>query len=355
MSKAMIAMSGGVDSAVTAYLVRAEGHEVIGATMKLYCPEKALHPDENGVMISDDIEDAKAVARRIGIAHIVLDYEEAFKQNVVGAFIQAYEEAKTPNPCVSCNRTLKFGRMLTAAAEVGASFLATGHYARIERDPAGRYLLRRAADPAKDQSYVLYMLTQEQLSCVRFPLGDYTKTQVREVAREMGFINAHKSDSQDICFIPDGDYAGFIERYTGKQYPRGNFINGDGEVLGSHRGIIHYTIGQRKGLGIALGKPAFVCRKDAITNTVMLCDNDALFSSQLFAEKINWIPFERPDSSLRVQAKVRYNMAAQPATVEQIGEDRVRVIFDQPQRAITPGQSVVFYDGEYVLGGGIIE
>lgn len=354
MSKVMIAMSGGVDSAVTAHLVRSAGYEVIGATMKLYCPGKPLHPDDNGMMIGEDIEDAKAVARRIGIDHVVLDYEDAFRNTVVESFINDYENAKTPNPCVVCNRALKFGKMLEAATEVDAEFLATGHYARIERDGAGRYLLRRAVDFAKDQSYVLYMLRQAQLSRILFPLGDYTKPQVREIAMQMGFVNASKSDSQDICFIPDGDYAAFIERYTGKKYPGGHFVDPQGKVLGEHRGIIHYTIGQRKGLGIALGHPAFVCHKDPIANTVTLSYNESLFSRELYVKNVNWIPFDQLNTPMRVQAKVRYNMQAQPATVERIDEDLVRVVFDQAQRAITPGQSAVFYDGEYVVGGGII-
>ncbi len=350
----MIAMSGGVDSAVTAHLVRRSGHEVIGATMKLYCPGKALHPDENGMMIGEDIEDAKSVARRIGIPHVILDYEDDFKKNVVDSFVKAYEQAETPNPCIVCNQSLKFGKMMDIMEGLGADKLATGHYARIERDPTGRMLLRRAVDLSKDQSYVLYMLTQDRLKKIIFPLGEYTKTQVRAVAEEMGFTNAHKSDSQDICFIPDGDYAGFIERYRGKRYPDGDFIDANGEILGRHRGIIHYTIGQRKGLGIALGHPAFVCRKDAKSNTVTLSDNESLFSDSFYAKSINWIPFNRLNTALRVQVKIRYNMHAQPATVEQIDQDLVRVVFDRPQRAITPGQSAVFYDGEYVIGGGII-
>lgn len=354
MAKVMIAMSGGVDSAVAAQLLCREGHEVIGATMKLYCPGKALHPDENGVMISDEIADAALVARCLHMPHMVLDLEQVFLKQVVDRFVSEYECAKTPNPCIFCNSTLKFGEMMRAADQIGAALLATGHYAQLETQADGRHLLKCAADMTKDQSYVLYMLTQAQLSRIRFPLGAYTKAQVREIAQDMGFVNAHKGDSQDICFIPDGDYAAFIARYTGKQYPNGDFVDADGTVLGTHRGIIHYTIGQRKGLGIALGKPAFVCRKDAQHNTVMLGDNEALFSDRLTAENINWIPFDRLDHPLRVRAKVRYNMIPQEATVEQTAEDRVQVIFEQPQRAITPGQSVVFYDGAYVIGGGII-
>ena len=349
MSKVLIAMSGGVDSAVSAYLLKKNGYQTIGATMKLYCPGK--NPDE----CDAGMKDAAAVARLVGIEHTVLDYESDFRSLVVDSFVSEYEAAKTPNPCVVCNETLKFGKMMSAADELRADMLATGHYARIERKADGRCLLRRAADLTKDQSYVLYMLTQAQLSRVLFPLGDYTKAQVREIAREMGFVNADKGDSQDICFIPDGDYAAFIKRYTGKDYPEGQFVNEAGEVLGTHRGIIHYTIGQRKGLGIALGRPAFVCHKDPVANTVTLSDNEALFSTSLLVKKVNWIPFDRLASPLRVEAKIRYNMQAQPATVEQIDDDCVRVTFDQPQRAITPGQSAVFYDEDYVVGGGIIQ
>ena len=348
MSKVLIAMSGGVDSAVAAYLIKEKGYDALGATMKLYRPCQTVSDE-------DETADAVAVARLVGIRHQVLDFESDFRSLVVESFITEYEAAKTPNPCVICNETLKFGKMMEAADHLGTDLLATGHYARIERNENGRYLLRCAADLTKDQSYVLYMLNQAQLSRVLFPLGEYTKAQVREIARGLGFVNANKGDSQDICFIPDGDYAGFIKRYTGKEYPEGHFVNESGEVLGTHRGIIHYTIGQRKGLGIALGHPAFVCHKDPVANTVTLSDNDALFSTSLFAKKVNWIPFDRLLSPMKVQAKIRYNMRAQPAIVEQIDDNRVRVTFDQPQRAITPGQSVVFYDGEYVVGGGIIE
>ena len=347
MTKVMIAMSGGVDSAVAAYLVKKAGYDVLGAPMKLYCPGKSDYDKE--------LDDAAAVARLVGIEHRVFDFETDFRSLVVDSFVTEYEEAKTPNPCIVCNETLKFGKMMDATDVLGIEMLATGHYARIEKNADGRFLLRRAADLTKDQSYVLYMLKQSQLSRILFPLGDYTKAQAREIARELGFVNANKSDSQDICFIPDGDYAGFIKRYTGKEYPEGDFVSESGEKIGTHRGIVNYTIGQRKGLGIALGHPVFVCKKDPVTNTVTLSDNESLFSRSFCVKKLNWIPFDGLSSPLKVQARIRYNMQAQPATVEQIDENRARVVFDQPQRAITPGQSAVFYDGDYVVGGGIIE
>ena len=350
MPKTLIAMSGGVDSAVTAYLIKNAGHEAIGATMKLYCPS-----ENRDSILKKDMEDARAVAQLVGIEHMVLDWETQFLSCVVDRFVTDYEAGKTPNPCIYCNESLKFGRMMEIREQCGADYLATGHYARIEKDGSGRYLLRRAADLSKDQSYVLYTLNQSQLSKIIFPLGEYSKAQVREIAQELGFQNAHKSDSQDICFIPDGDYAAFIKQYTGKQYPEGHFINSGGDILGTHRGMIHYTIGQRKGLGVALGRPMFVSHKDPLANTVTLSDNDALFSNTVLAKQIHWVALESLQAPLRVQAKIRYNMQAQPAVVEQIGEDRIRVVFDSPQRAITPGQSVVLYDGDYVVGGGIIE
>lgn len=355
MSKVMIAMSGGVDSAVSAYLLKQAGYDALGATMKLYCPDRPLHPDKmTGVMVTDDVEDARNVSEKIGIPFTVLDFEKDFLKQVVDPFIASYEAGKTPNPCILCNRALKFGQLWESAQAMGAEYLATGHYAIIEKDTGGRYLLKKAADATKDQSYVLYQLTQEQLSHTLFPLGTYHKSTVREIAASLGLVNAPKRDSQDICFVPDGDYAAFIARYTGKSFPAGQFINLQGEYLGNHNGLIHYTVGQRKGLGIALGKPAYVCRKDAAANTVTLGDNSDLFAASLEAEQIHFIPFDTLNAPLRVKAKIRYNMQPQPATVEQIAPDRMRVTFDTPQRAITPGQSVVLYDDEYVVGGGII-
>ena len=342
MKKVMIGMSGGVDSAVSAYLLKRDGYDVTGVTLRL-CGEN-----------ESDASDAKAVAEKLGVAHTVDDMTNKFKDGVVEDFIKSYKKGETPNPCIVCNKRIKFGAMLDYAIEHGMDYIATGHYARVVKNDDGRYLLLKALDESKDQSYVLYTLSQEVLSRVIFPLGEMTKGEARAIAEREGLINARKRDSQDICFVPDGDYAAFIERYTGESFPKGNFVDLNGKILGEHQGIIRYTIGQRKGLGIALGRPAFVCRKDARNNTVTLSDNEALFSDTVMVSKINWIPFDSLNSPLRVRAKIRYNMQAQPAIVEQIEPDLVRLKFDQPQRAVTPGQAAVFYDDDYIVGGGII-
>ena len=343
MKKIMLGMSGGVDSTVAAHLIKQAGYDVTGVTLSLY--------PENGLA---EAEEAKRVAASMGIPHETVDLSEAFHREVIGRFIRAYQSGETPNPCIDCNRTIKFGEMLRYAESQGVPFIGTGHYARIERD-GERFLLKRARDASKDQTYVLYCLTQHQLAHTVFPLGDYRKSEIREIAEAEGFINARKHDSQDICFVPDGDYASFIERYTGETFPEGDYIDKDGTVLGRHRGMIRYTVGQRKGLGIALGKPAFVCAKCAATNTVTLGDNADLFASSLTARDVNLIACDSIPTPIRVTAKIRYGQSETPATVEQIGEGRIRVDFDVPQRAIARGQSVVLYDGETVVGGGIIE
>lgn len=343
MKKVMIGMSGGVDSAVSAYLLKQSGYDVTGVTLRL-CGEN-----------ESDAADAKAVAERLGIEHIVGDMSEEFRNKVIDDFVNSYKQGATPNPCIVCNKFIKFGAMLDYAVDCGADLIATGHYARIKRGADGRYLLKKALDESKDQSYVLYSLTQERLSRVLFPLGEMTKSEVRELAESQGLINARKRDSQDICFVPDGDYAAFIGRYTGESFPKGSFVDKEGNVLGEHNGIIKYTIGQRKGLGISLGKPAFVCGKDIQSNTVTLGENSDLFSKILTAHDVNLISADSIDRPMRVCAKVRYNQKEQPATVETIGENRIRVEFDEPQRAISKGQSVVLYDGDTVVGGGIID
>lgn len=351
--KALIAMSGGVDSAVAALLTLAEGFDCMGATMRLYDGEA---DDLSSACCSlEDVEDARSVARRLGIPFHVFNFKEDFRNQVIDKFIRCYECGLTPNPCIDCNRYLKFDRLLQRAQVLGCDFVVTGHYARIRRDPnTGRYLLYRASDSTKDQSYVLYTLTQEQLSHIRFPLGHLNKPQVRQIAADNGFINARKRDSQDICFVPDGDYVAFMERHTGKTYPAGNYLDLSGNVVGRHKGAVGYTLGQRKGLGLAMGAPVYVCHKNMEENTVTVGPNAALMRTTLIAGDLNWFPFPSLTAPVTVTAKARYNQPPQPATIHPEGDGSVRVVFQQPQRALTPGQAVVFYDGDLVLGGGTI-
>lgn len=339
--KAMIAMSGGVDSSVAAFLTQRDGFNCVGATMRLL------------QRTSGDVEDARAVAQRLGIPFHVLDFTEVFRKEVMEAFARCYEAGLTPNPCVVCNRRLKFGALLDAALSMGCDYVVTGHYAQIE-EKEGRYLLKKAADSAKDQSYFLYALTQQQLAHVRFPLGELTKEQARLVAEAQGFVNARKRDSQDICFIPGGDYYEFLKEFTGKTYPCGNFLDMDGKIIGKHLGAVAYTRGQRKGLGLAMGRPVYVTGKDMAKNTVTIGDNEALFSTSLLADDWVFGPFDALTQPIRCLAKARSRMAEQPATVYPEENGVCRVVFDEPQRAITTGQAVVLYDGDTVLGGGTI-
>ena len=348
--KVSIAMSGGVDSAVTAYLI-SKRYDCHGATMRL-C--SGLLSQEYSERAERDILDARRICDALGIPHDVYDLSDEFRKAVVDDFISAYRSGATPNPCIVCNREIKFGVFFDRCQELGADAVATGHYARIEKDGAGRYLLKKAADLSKDQSYVLYSLTQRQLSRTLFPLGDLTKAEARQIALDNGFINASKRDSQDICFIPDGDYAAFIQRITGEIFPKGNFIDINGCVLGEHDGIIKYTVGQRKGLGIALGEPMYVSKKNVFDNTVTLARNSELFGRELTASKINLIACDSIDSPTRLSARIRYNQTEQSATVIQTDGDTLHVTFDEPQRAISRGQSLVLYDGDTVVGGGII-
>ena len=337
-----IAMSGGVDSSVAALLMKAQGYDLTGVTMSLL-PSQA-----------QDIIDAKSSCDRLGIPHTVYDLSDEFKRNVIEPFIAVYEAGGTPNPCIICNRFMKFGILLDAVLQDGQNGIATGHYARVEQDGNGRYLLKTAADATKDQSYVLWQLTQHQLAHTLFPLGGYTKAEIREMAEAHGLVTAHKSDSQDICFVPDGDYAAFIRQYTGRAPSPGEFVDTSGHVLGMHKGIIHYTIGQRKGLGIALGQPMFVKSKDVATGRVVLSTNDQLFSNELTVEGLNLIATERLDAPIRAEVKIRYQHKACTATITQLDEGRARIVFDEPQRAAADGQSAVFYDGDTVIGGGFI-
>ena len=338
---ALIAMSGGVDSSVAAWLTQQAGYACIGATMRLLDTENT------------DASDARAVAQRLGMPFHLLDFSREFAASVMDDFVRCYECGLTPNPCIVCNRRLKFGYLLEAALALGCDYIVTGHYARIAEED-GRYLLKKAADIAKDQSYFLYGLTQHQLSHTRFPLGELTKEEARRIAEKQGFINARKRDSQDICFIPDGDYFAFLKEYTGKDYPAGDFLDMDGKVVGRHQGAVAYTRGQRKGLGLAMGHPVYVCGKDTEKNTVTVGENEQLFSTSLLADDWNFFPFDSLTAPLRCKAKARSRMTEQPATVYPEDNGICRVVFDDPQRALTTGQAVVLYDGDTVIGGGTI-
>ena len=352
--KVMIGMSGGVDSSVAAFLLQKESLEVIGATMKLYNNEDIDFVSEKTCCSLDDVLDAKSVCARLGIRHYTLNMTDDFKKEVIERFISAYQNGFTPNPCIDCNRYMKFSKMLHKAQELDIDYVATGHYARIEKQ-GDRYILKKAVDLSKDQSYVLYSLTQEQLKVTKFPLGNYTKQQVREIAEENGFVNARKHESQDICFVPDGDYSKFIEYYTGKTYPCGDFVGMNGKRLGEHKGIIRYTIGQRRGLGLALPASMYVVEKDVDNNKVILGFNDDLFKKEVNVKNISFTACDGLDKPERLCAKIRYNQKEQPATVTQTDENHFTIVFDEPQRAITKGQAAVLYDGDTVVGGGTIE
>ena len=347
-TKALIAMSGGVDSSVAAYLMQQNGFDCIGATMRLY--DKHGSDEEKNL---SDINDAKSVCQKLGLDFYVLDYREQFKKEVIERFISIYESGGTPNPCIECNRYMKFGKFLEAAAELGCKKMATGHYARIVEEK-GRFYLKKAADEKKDQTYFLYSLNQSQLSRVEFPLGSMTKPQIRALALEQGFVSAHKSDSQDICFVPDGEYINVIKSFTNKIYPEGDFIDITGNKIGTHSGIINYTIGQRKGLGIAFGEKMYVKEKNPLTNKVVLGKNEDLFSNSLDAIDFNWIVYDNPPQSLKAKAKVRYSTKEDSCTVYVTDKTKVHIEFDSPQRAIAKGQAVVLYDGDTVIGGGTI-
>lgn len=340
--KVLLGMSGGVDSSIAALLLQQEGYEVIGATMQLhdYCN-------------NDQVEDAKEVAKRLGIEHHVFNMKEQFKKYVIDYFIEEYQEGRTPNPCVACNKYIKFGAMIDKAEELGIEYIATGHYARIEKVTDGKYLLKKGKDESKDQSYMLYNLTQELLAKTIFPLGEYSKEEVRKIAEENGFITANKPDSQEVCFIPDNNHFRFIQENSTIPMKKGEIVNTNGEVLGYHEGSAKYTIGQRKGLGISAKTPLFVIDINSEKNQVVLGSNDELFSKELVATNLNWITFEKLEKEMEVDAKIRYKAKESKAKIYPM-EYKVKVVFEKPQRAITKGQSVVFYKDDIVLGGGII-
>ncbi|MGH9900374.1 MAG: tRNA 2-thiouridine(34) synthase MnmA [Pyrinomonadaceae bacterium] len=365
--KIAVAMSGGVDSSAAAAILKEAGHELVGFTMQLWNQNRGLSADEHGDPLPsrccslDDVYDARRVAEDLGFPFYVLNLERDFERDVVRPFVASYLEGETPIPCVACNSRLKFASLDRLARSLGCDKVATGHYARVRHDrAAGRHRLLRGLDPRKDQSYFLWELTQEQLSHAMFPLGEMTKREVRDAARRRGLSVAEKSESQEICFVPDGDYAGFIDRYLEAEGEEerapgeGEIVDTRGRVVGTHRGIHRYTVGQRRGIGIAHPLPLYVVRVDAAENRVVVGEGEELLGTEFTAAGVNWVAFDEPREEVRSDVRVRYRHTAAPATITPLAEGRVRVTFDEPQRAITPGQATVFYRGDEVLGGGWI-
>lgn len=355
--KVVIGMSGGVDSSVAAYLLKEQGYDVIGVTMQIWQEEEQTVQEENGGCCGlSAVDDARRVAWDLGIPYYVMNFKEEFKEQVIDYFVEEYQQGRTPNPCIACNRYVKWESLLKRSLDIGAEYIATGHYARVEQLPNGRYTLRKSVTAAKDQTYALYNLTQYQLSHTLMPVGQYTKDEIREIADRIELRVAQKPDSQEICFIPDHDYAGFIEKHSGEVLPTGDFVDMDGTVLGRHKGITHYTIGQRKGLNLSMKKPVFVVEIRPETNQVVIGSSEDVFSQVLQCNQLNWMSVDGlKGQEMKVDAKIRYSHKGAPCRIRQIDEDVVECIFDEPQRAITPGQAVVFYDGDYVVGGGVIQ
>ncbi|MCL1988759.1 MAG: tRNA 2-thiouridine(34) synthase MnmA [Firmicutes bacterium] len=352
--KAIIAMSGGVDSAVAALLTQKQGFDCIGITMRLFNNEDVGVVNQKSCCSLEDAALAEQAANRLNMPFYVLNMSKEFNERVIDNFVSEYQRGATPNPCVDCNRHIKFKSLFDKAAALGINYVVTGHYAIIERDlSTDRFLLKKGVDPAKDQSYFLYAMTQHQLKHTLFPLGNFTKEQTRKIAAENGFANAAKPDSQDICFVQNGDYSAFIEQYTNQPIQSGDFLDSQNNVIGKHNGQIKYTIGQRKGLGIAFGTPMYVVSKNPQNNTVTLGEESQLFTNILYAQDFNWI-IKPPQNPIKVTAKVRYTQKEQPATAQIISHDKVKVEFSQPLRAIASGQAVVLYENNLVLGGGTI-
>lgn len=352
--RVVVGMSGGVDSSVTAHLLKEQGYEVIGMTMQIW-QEDAPDDNSGGCCGLSAVDDARRVCQKLDIPHYVVNFRSDFKKHVIDYFLDEYQNARTPNPCIACNRYVKWESMLQKALQIGADYIATGHYARVIQDEAtGRFALKQSKSLAKDQTYALYNLTQDQLKHTLMPLGDYTKDEVRAIAKEIGLAVATKPDSQEICFVPDDNYAGYIEEATGEPCKPGNFVDKSGKVVGKHKGIIHYTIGQRKGLGLSMGKPVFVQKLDPAKNEVVVGDNEDLFKTTVTANMLNFMPFEKLEGSLRCSGKIRYNQRPEPCTIRMIDEETLICEFDEKQRAITPGQALVLYNGEELIGGGTI-
>lgn len=353
--KVVVGMSGGVDSSVAAYLLKEQGYDVIGVTMQIWQDEDTTVQEENGGCCGlTAVDDARRVAAQIGIPYYVMNFKKEFHDHVIDYFTSEYLNGRTPNPCIACNRYVKWEALLDRSIQIGADYIATGHYARVEQLPNGRYAIRHSVTDTKDQTYALYNLTQDQLKRTLMPVGAYTKDEIREIAEKISLRVAHKPDSQDICFVPDGDYAEFIQNECDVKIPEGNFVSTDGRILGKHKGIIHYTVGQRKGLGLSLGHPAFVIEIRPETNEVVIGTNEDSMTNTVYANKVNFMAVEDIKSEMRVFAKIRYNHRGAWCTVKKTGPDEICCTFDEPQRAVTPGQALVMYDGDYVLGGGTI-
>lgn len=353
--RVVVGMSGGVDSSVAAYLLKEAGYDVIGVTMQIWQDEEPETVEENGGCCGlSAVDDARRVAQNLGIPYYVMNFKNEFRENVMDYFISEYLSGRTPNPCIACNRYVKWESLLKRSLDIGADYIATGHYAQIEKLPNGRYSLKKSATAAKDQTYALYNLTQEQLSKTLMPVGQYTKDEIREIANKIQLPVANKPDSMEICFVPDGDYAGFIEENTDKKIEPGNFVNTKGEIIGRHKGITHYTIGQRKGLNLSMGHPVFVVEIRPETNEVVIGDNEEVFAKELVADRLNFMSRADFEDGMEVLAKIRYNHKGSVCRLYHEGEDKVRCVFLEPQRAVTPGQAVVFYEDDYVLGGGTI-